>query len=229
MYNILIVDDEQNIRQVIREYCEFEGYHVDEASDGMEAISKVEQMDYDLVVMDIMMPKIDGFTVVREIRKKTDTPVLMLSARGDELDKLYGFELGIDDYVIKPFSPKELMARINAIIKRSSKIREQKFLEFEGLFIDIDGRSVRVDDVQVELTKKEYELLLYLAQNKGKAVSRGELFKNIWEYDFYEDDRTIDTHIKMLRNSLKQYRDYIVTVRGVGYKFDEKAKWYYET
>ena len=224
MYNLLIVDDEQKIREVIREYCEFEGYNVDEASDGVEAISSVEKNDYDLIVMDIMMPKIDGFAAVKEIRKRSNIPVLMLSARGDELDKLYGFELGIDDYVLKPFSPKELMARINAIIKRTNTTKDQKILKFPGLLIDIDGRTVSVDDEQVELTKKEYELLLYLAQNNGKAISREELLKNIWDYSFYEDDRTIDTHIKMLRNSLKRCRDYIKTVRGIGYKFDEKAK-----
>ncbi|MDY0237131.1 MAG: response regulator transcription factor [Gudongella sp.] len=224
MYNLLIVDDEEKIRDVIKEYCEFEGYNVDEAEDGMEAIKSVEENDYDLIVMDIMMPKIDGFTAVKEIRKKSKVPVLMLSARGDELDKLYGFELGIDDYVLKPFSTKELMARINAIIKRTNNIPEKKFLKFHGIFIDIDGRTVSVDNKQVELTKKEYELLLYLAQNNGKAISREELLQNIWGYNFYEDDRTIDTHIKMLRNNLKQYREYIITVRGVGYKFDEKAK-----
>ena len=224
LYNLLIVDDEEKIRDVIKEYCEFEGYNVDEAEDGMEAIKSVEENDYDLIVMDIMMPKIDGFTAVKEIRKKSKVPVLMLSARGDELDKLYGFELGIDDYVLKPFSTKELMARINAIIKRTNNIPEKKFLKFHGIFIDIDGRTVSVDNKQVELTKKEYELLLYLAQNNGKAISREELLQNIWGYNFYEDDRTIDTHIKMLRNNLKQYREYIITVRGVGYKFDEKAK-----
>lgn len=224
LYNLLIVDDEQKIREVIREYCEFEGYNVDEASNGIEAIRSIEKNDYDLIVMDIMMPKIDGFAVIKEIRKESNVPVLMLSARGDELDKLYGFELGIDDYVTKPFSPKELMARINAIIKRTNATKEQKLLEFPGLVIDTDGRTVTVDDEQVELTKKEYELLLYLAQNNGKAISREELLKNIWDYSFYEDDRTIDTHIKMLRNSLKRCRDYIKTVRGIGYKFDEKAK-----
>lgn len=224
MYNLLIVDDEEKIREVIREYCEFEGYNVDEASNGMEAIKSIEKNDYDLIVMDIMMPKIDGFGAVREIRKKSNIPILMLSARGDELDKLYGFELGIDDYVTKPFSPKELIARVNAIIKRTNTIKEQKFLEFSGLVIDIDGRTVSIDKEQIELTKKEYELLLYLAQNKGRVISREELLKNIWGYSFYEDDRTIDTHIKMLRNSLKQYREYIITVRGVGYKFNEKVK-----
>ena len=222
MPKILIVDDEQKIREVIREYSEFNGYEVEEAADGMEAVSLCRLNDYDLIIMDIMMPKLDGYSACKEIKKTKNIPVIMLSARGEEYDKLFGFELGIDDYVVKPFSPKELMARVNAVLARSSAKQEEQpeILKFDGLEINIPARTVSVDGKKVELTPKEYELLFYLAENKNIALSRNKLLSDIWGYDFFGDDRTIDTHIKNLRNNLGPYRDYIVTLRGVGYKFE---------
>ncbi len=222
MAKILIVDDEAKIREVIREYSEFNGYEVEEASDGMEAVGLCKLHDFDLVIMDIMMPKLDGYSACKEIKKTKDIPVIMLSARGEEYDKLFGFELGIDDYVVKPFSPKELMARIAAVLARSAgKSPEPSgILTFGGLEINIPSRVVSVDGEKVELTPKEYELLFYLAENKNIALSREKLLSEIWGYDFFGDDRTIDTHIKNLRNNLGPYRDYIVTLRGVGYKFE---------
>lgn len=222
MPKILIVDDEQKIREVIREYSEFNGYEVEEAADGMEAVSLCRLNDYDLIIMDIMMPKLDGYSACKEIKKTKNIPVIMLSARGEEYDKLFGFELGIDDYVVKPFSPKELMARVNAVLARSSAKQEEQpeILKFDGLEINIPARTVSVDGKKVELTPKEYELLFYLVENKNIALSRNKLLSDIWGYDFFGDDRTIDTHIKNLRNNLGPYRDYIVTLRGVGYKFE---------
>ena len=222
MYKILVVDDEPKIREVIREYAEFSGYEVTEAEDGMSAIGLCKLNDYDLVIMDIMMPKLDGFSACKEIKKIKDIPVIMLSARGEEYDKLFGFELGIDDYIVKPFSPKELIARVNAVLSRvhSSSGTPQNTLTFGGLEINIPARVVTVDGKKVDLTPKEYELLFYLVENKNIALSRDKLLSDIWGYDFFGDDRTIDTHIKNLRNSLGPYRDYIVTLRGVGYKFE---------
>ena len=222
MSRILIVDDEFNIRRVVKEYAEFEGYEVGEAANGMEAVELVKNNDYDLIVMDIMMPKLDGFSTCKEIKKYKSIPVIMLSARGEEYDKLFGFELGIDDYVVKPFSPKELMARIKAVIKRNSRpdsgIPEK--LKFEGLEIDLAGREVYVDGVKASMTPKEYDLLFYLVKNKNLALTRDKLLEEVWGYDFFGDDRTVDTHIKMLRNSLGPYRKFIVTLRGMGYKFE---------
>jgi len=223
MYRILIADDEEKIREVIKEYGEFNSYIVDEATDGIDAILKSQKINYDMIIMDIMMPKLDGLSAVREIRKTSQTPILMLTARGDEYDKLLGFDLGIDDYVVKPFSPKEVMARINAIITRGKVKEENKVLNFKGIKIDIEGMDVFVDGKKIDITPKEYELLVFLAKNKNKAMSREKLLKEIWGYDFFGDDRTIDTHIKMLRNNIEPYRDYIVTLRGFGYKFEEKA------
>lgn len=222
MYKILIVDDEQKIREVIREYAEFNGYEVAEAENGMEAIGLCKLNDYDLIIMDIMMPKLDGFSACKEIRKIKDIPVIMLSARGEEYDKLFGFELGIDDYIVKPFSPKELMARVNVVLSRrnSSAAGGLEILKFGGLEINISARSVTVDGVKAELTPKEYDLLFYLVHNRNIALSREKLLSDVWGYDFFGDDRTIDTHIKNLRNNLGNYRDYIVTLRGVGYKFE---------
>ena len=222
MSRILIVDDEINIRRVVKEYAEFEGYEVGEAANGMEAVELVKNNDYDLIVMDIMMPKLDGFSTCKEIKKYKSIPVIMLSARGEEYDKLFGFELGIDDYVVKPFSPKELMARIKAVIKRNSRpdsgIPEK--LKFEGLEIDLAGREVYVDGVKASMTPKEYDLLFYLVKNKNLALTRDKLLEEVWGYDFFGDDRTVDTHIKMLRNSMGPYRKFIVTLRGMGYKFE---------
>ena len=224
MYRILVVDDEEKIRMVIREYAEFEGHEVVEACDGMEAVEICRKQDFDVIIMDIMMPKLDGFSACKEIRKFKDTPVLMLSARGEEYDKLFGFELGIDDYVVKPFSPKELMARVNVIVRRhtgaSNENTPNERLTFEGLQIDTLGRSVYVDGEKVELTPREYDLLYFLATNKNIAFTRDKLLNEVWGYDFFGDDRTVDTHIKMLRNSLGKYRKFIVTLRGVGYKFE---------
>ena len=222
MYKILIVDDEPKIREVIREYAEFSGYEVEEAEDGMSAIGLCKLNDYDIIIMDIMMPKLDGFSACKEIKKIKDIPTIMLSARGEEYDKLFGFELGIDDYIVKPFSPKELMARINAVLSRVSSQANsiQGVLSFGGLEINIPARTVVVDGQRVDLTPKEYDLLFYLVENKNIALSRDKLLSDIWGYDFFGDDRTIDTHIKNLRNNLGPYRDYIVTLRGVGYKFE---------
>lgn len=222
MYKLLIVDDEPKIREVIREYAEFNGYEVEEAADGMSAVGLCKLNHYDLVVLDIMMPKLDGFSACKEIKKIQDVPIIMLSARGEEYDKLFGFELGIDDYIVKPFSPKELMARINVVIQRRSAASHAKVdvLRFNGLEINKAARTVSVDGKRIELTPKEYELLFYLIENRNIALSRDKLLSDIWGYDFFGDDRTIDTHIKNLRNNLGPYRDYIVTLRGVGYKFE---------
>ena len=222
MKKILIVDDEQKIREVLKEYAEFEGYATDEAEDGMEAVKKCREGEYDLIVMDVMMPKLDGFSAVKEIKKYKDVPVLMLSARTEEYDKLFGFEIGADDYVVKPFSPKEVMARINVIIKRHGEKSFDKFdnIKFEGLEIDFAGRNVYVDGEKASLTPKEYELLYFLVKNVGIALSREKLLREVWGYDFYGDDRTVDTHVKMLRSNLKEYRKFVVTLRGVGYKFE---------
>ena len=224
MYRILIVDDEAKIREVLAEYAEFEGYYADQACDGMDAVAKCKQNDYDIIIMDIMMPKLDGYSAVKEIRKFKDIPVIMLSARGEEYDKLFGFEIGADDYVVKPFSPKEVMARVNAVLKRNNQSKNNKnansAVKFEGLEIDMLGRNVFVDGQKAELTPKEYELLFYMVNNKGIALSREKLLSDVWGYDFYGDDRTVDTHIKMLRSNLKEYRKFIVTLRGMGYKFE---------
>lgn len=222
MYKILVVDDEEKIREVIREYGEFEGHKIVEAMDGLEAVEICKKEDFDIIIMDIMMPRIDGYTAVKEIKKIKDIPVLMLSARDEEYDKLFGFELGIDDYVVKPFSPKELMARVKAIISRhhSNSERNLNKVKIAGLEIDFDGRRVFVDGEKVNMTPKEYELLFYMVRNKNIALSRDKLLDEIWGYDFYGDDRTVDTHIKMLRSSLGPYREYIVTIRGIGYKFE---------
>ncbi len=218
---ILIVDDESMIRNVLREYVEFEGNEAFEAEDGMQAVKMCRENTYDLVLMDVMMPHLDGYSAVKEIKKIKDVPVIMLSARGEEYDKLFAFEIGVDDYVTKPFSPKEVMARINAVTKRhAAKDNKNEILKFEGLEIDIAGRNVYVDGVKAELTPKEYELLFYLVRNKGIALTREKLLYDVWGFDFYGDDRTVDTHIKMLRSNLKDYRKFIVTLRGLGYKFE---------
>lgn len=222
MKKLLVVDDEDKIREVIKEYAEFSGYEVTEAADGMSAIGLCKLNDYDLIIMDVMMPKLDGFSSVKEIKKIKDIPVIMLSARGEEYDKLFGFELGIDDYVVKPFSPKELMARVNAVLQRKSgsKNNSAQVMKFDGLEVNFAARTITVDGERVNLTPKEYDLLFYLIQNKNIALSRDKLLSDIWGYDFFGDDRTIDTHIKNLRNNLGPYRNFIVTLRGVGYKFE---------
>ena len=229
LFKILVVDDEDMIRKLIRKYAEFEGYEVCEAVDGMDAVIKIRNNSFDLVIMDIMMPELDGFSACREIRKFSNVPIIMLSARGEEYDKINGFEIGIDDYVVKPFSPKELMLRVNAIIKRSAKPTqevEQKNVVVSfadgGLVADITARIVYVDGVRVEMSPKEYDLFFYLIRNKNIALSRDKLLADVWGYDFFGDDRTLDTHIKTLRKSLGPYSDFIVTVRGIGYRFEAK-------
>lgn len=222
MLKILIVDDEEMIRSVLKEYVEFEGNEAYEAENGMEAVKLCRDNHYDLILMDVMMPHLDGFSAVKEIKKNKDIPVIMLSARGEEYDKLFAFELGVDDYVTKPFSPKEVMARINAVCKRRAQNKNgNQVQKFEGLEIDMAGRNVYVDGEKAELTPKEYELLFYLVRNKGIALTREKLLYDVWGFDFYGDDRTVDTHIKMLRSNLKEYRKFIVTLRGLGYKFEE--------
>lgn len=221
MSRILVVDDEKMIRNVVREYAEFEGDEVSEAADGMEAVEICRKNDYDIIIMDVMMPRLDGFSACKEIRKIKEIPVIMLSARGEEYDKLFGFEIGIDDYVVKPFSPKELMARVRAVIKRNTKSSEKTdIIKIEGLEINIPSRDVIVDGKRISMTPKEYDLLFYLVKNKNLALTREKLLEDVWGYDFYGDDRTVDTHIKMLRNSLGEYRKFIVTLRGMGYKFE---------
>ncbi len=223
MSKILVVDDEFRIRQIIRKYAEFEGYEVEEATDGMQAIQICRQKEFDLIIMDVMMPELDGFSACREIRKFCDTPIIMLSARGEEYDKIHGFELGSDDYVVKPFSPKELMMRVGAVIKRSGKnadSTQKDVFTYQGLEVDFSARTVSVDGSRVEMTPKEYDLFFYMVRNKGIALTRESLISEVWGYDFFGDERTLDTHIKLLRKSLGPYSRCIVTLRGVGYRFD---------
>ena len=223
MYRILVVDDEERIRQIIRKYAEFEGSQVEEASNGMQAVHICRHENFDLIIMDIMMPELDGFSACREIRKTTSTPVIMLSARGEEYDRIHGFELGVDDYVVKPFSPKELMMRVGAILKRAKGgigDSQREMVSFGGLTVDFTGRIVYIDGKRVDMTPKEYELLFYMVKNQGIALTREKLINEVWGYDFMGDDRTLDTHIKLLRKSLGPYSGYIVTLRGVGYRFE---------
>ena len=224
MAKILVVDDEIKIREIIKEYAEFEGYEVAQAEDGMQAVEMVKNQDFDIIIMDVMMPKLDGYSACKEIRKIKQIPVIMLSARGEEYDKLFGFEIGVDDYVVKPFSPKELMARIRAVLNRASASqRTEDVIRYEGLEINFTAREVKIDGQKVSMTPKEYDLLFYLVKNMNIALSREKLLEEVWGFDFYGDDRTVDTHIKMLRNSLGKYRNLIVTLRGMGYKFDPDA------
>ena len=227
MYNILVVDDEARIRSIIKKYAEFEGHTVTEAADGMEAVYICRNHEFDLVIMDIMMPELDGFSACREIRKVSSVPIIMLSARGEEYDKINGFEVGIDDYVVKPFSPKELMLRVEAIMKRvkgktARAVAENKVLEFDGggLTIDLTARTVAIDGEKISMSPKEYDLLFYMVENENIALTRETLINKVWGYDFYGDARTLDTHVKLLRRSLGKYARYIVTLRGVGYRFE---------
>ena len=224
MPKLLVVDDEQNIRAMIRKYAEFDGYAVEEAGDGMEAVEKFRAGAFDLIIMDVMMPELDGFSACREIRKADEqVPIIMLSARGEEYDRIHGFELGVDDYVVKPFSPRELMMRVSAVLKRSQASQAtpaREVYKYEGLTVDFTARMVFVDGVQEDLSPKEYDLLFYMVRNRGIALTRGALITNVWGYDFYGDDRTLDTHIKLLRKSLGPYARLIVTLRGVGYRFE---------
>ena len=230
MYHILVVDDETRIRSIIKKYAEFEGHEVTEAADGMEAVLLCRKNKYDLIIMDIMMPELDGFSACREIRKNADTPIIMLSARGEEYDRINGFEVGIDDYVTKPFSPKELMLRIDAIMKRvkskaspmGAEPSSNVVIELDGggLRADVTARLVFVDGARVDMSPKEYDLFFYLLSNRNIALSREKLLDEVWGYNFYGDARTLDTHVKLLRKSLGKYSKYIVTLRGVGYRFE---------
>ena len=218
------------IRKLIRKYAEFDGHTIDEAVDGMDAIAKFKDGSYDIIIMDIMMPELDGFSACREIRKLSDIPIIMLSARGEEYDKINGFEIGIDDYVVKPFSPKELMLRIDAIMKRAKgnpALKDENKNDVVsvangGIVVDFTARIVYRDGERIEMSPKEYDLFFYMIKNKNIALTRDKLLSDVWGYDFFGDDRTLDTHIKILRKSLGKYNDLIVTIRGVGYRFEDK-------
>ena len=223
MAYLLAVDDEKDIVELISRFAEHAGYTVDAAYNGAEALRLCQRNDYDLIILDIMMPEMDGFTVCKKLRETKQTPVIMLSALGAEYDKLMGFELGIDDYVVKPFSPRELMARVKAVLARNRAVKPKSEIVIQGIRIDALAREVFVDGEKKDLTAKEYELLLYLVQNKGIALTREVILNNLWGYDYYGDDRTVDWQIKLLRSKLGPYRRCIVTLRGTGYRFDEKA------
>lgn len=222
---LLIVDDEARIRDLIRKYATFEGYNVEEASNGMEAIEKCRQKNYDLIIMDVMMPELDGFSACREIRRKSQVPVIMLSARGEEYDRIHGFELGIDDYVVKPFSPRELMMRVSAVLKRTAanvpSASDGERVTIGDMVVDFAARQVTIKGEKLNLSPKEYDLLFYMVRNRGIALTREKLISDVWGYDFFGDDRTLDTHIKLLRKSLGEYADKITTLRGVGYRFEK--------
>ena len=221
MKKILVVDDEEQIRSIIRKYGEFEGYEIAEAVDGMDAITKVRDMDYDVIIMDVMMPELDGFSACSEIKKIKDIPVIMLSARGEEYDRIHGFEAGVDDYVVKPLSPKELMMRVDVVTSRAKGDNASAdIFKYEGLEVNFTARTVSIDGKRIDMSPKEYELLFYLVKNKNIALEREKLITEVWGYDYYGDDRTLDTHIKLLRNSLGEYRKLLVTLRGVGYRFE---------
>ena len=223
MTRILVTDDEQKIREMIRKYAEFEGFTVDEAKDGFDAVNKADKEKYDLIIMDVMMPNLDGFSAVKEIKKKDpNVPVIMLSALGEEYDKIHGFDVGVDDYVVKPFSTKELMMRIHAILQRTNAdtVDNEKFV-LKDLVIDYAARTVTIKNERIQLSPKEYELLVYLVKNRGIALTREKILETVWGYDFFGDDRTLDTHVKLLRKNLGDYNKYIVTLRGVGYRFEK--------
>ncbi|MBQ9324633.1 MAG: response regulator transcription factor [Clostridia bacterium] len=221
---LLIVDDEKGIRDLLRKYAQFEGYEVEEASDGMEAVIRVRENNYDLIIIDVMMPELDGFSAVREIRKTSQVPVLMISARGEEYDRIHGFELGIDDYVVKPFSPREVMMRVSAILKRSQSVsdtNEDIIRVGKGMLINCTAHQVSINGKPIDLSPKEYDLLHYMVTNRGIALTREQLLSKVWGFDFYGDDRTLDTHIKLVRHKLGEYADKITTLRGVGYRFEK--------
>ncbi len=232
MKKILVVDDEEKIRIIIKKYAEFEGYEIKEASNGMDAIEACRNEDFDLIIMDVMMPELDGFSACKEIKKIKDIPIIMLSARGEEYDRIHGFESGVDDYVVKPFSPKELMLRVNVVISRNIRNnvvntsdantaeQEHEVYKYEGLEVDFTSRIVIVDGTPANMTPKEYDLLFYMVRNRGIALTRERLITEVWGYDYFGDDRTLDTHIKLLRGNLVDYRGLIATLRGVGYRFE---------
>ena len=221
MNRLLVADDEFGIREIIKKYADFEGYEVAEAVDGMQAVAMALAEDYDLIIMDVMMPELDGFSACREIRKQKKTPIIMLSARGEEYDRIHGFELGVDDYVVKPFSPRELMMRVAAVIKRSQGTKEEgDVFNYKGLSVDFSARIVTIDNQRVNMTPKEYDLFFYMVKNRGLALTRETLISKVWGSDFFGDDRTLDTHVKLLRKSLGEYSSCVVTLRGVGYRFE---------
>ena len=224
MAKILIVDDEQKIREMIRKYAEYEGFEVFEAKDGFEAVQLCKDNQYDIVLMDVMMPNLDGFSAVKEIKKsKPDLPFVMLSALGEEYDRVHGFDIGVDDYVVKPFFSKELMMRIHAILKRTHAESDHNTFVLDGLEIDYSARTVSINGERLQLSPKEYDLLVYLVKNIGIAVTREQILENVWGYDFFGDDRTLDTHMKLLRKNLGDYSKYITTLRGVGYRFEKEC------
>lgn len=216
---VLVVDDELMIREVIKEYCLAEKYEVYEAVDGNDALTKLSNNTFDVMILDIMMPKMDGFTLLKTLDSSLRVPTIVLSARGEEYDKLLGFDLGIDDYLTKPFSPKELIARIKALTNRTSN--NINVYKLGSLEVNFSSHYIKIDNNIINVTPKEFEILSYLIKNKEIAISREQLLSSVWGYDFFGDDRTVDTHIKMLRNSLGKYRDHIKTVRGIGYRFVE--------
>ena len=220
---LLIVDDEARIRSLIAKYAAFEGYSTEEAENGMEAVEKCRKKKYDLIIMDVMMPELDGFSAVREIRKEQATPVIMLSARGEEYDRIHGFETGVDDYVVKPFSPRELMMRVSAVLKRSGGLQEStdEIVKLGDLEVDFTARRVSIKGEELNLSPKEYDLLFYMVRNRGIALTREKLISDVWGYDFFGDDRTLDTHIKLLRRELGPCAERITTLRGVGYRFEK--------
>ena len=226
MYHILVVDDEEQIRTIIKKYAAFEGYQVSEAVDGIEAVELCRRQHFDLIIMDVMMPELDGFSASREIWKTSNTPILMLSARGEEYDRIHGFELGVDDYVVKPFSPRELMMRVGAVLRRAqapgSADNAHETVSIENMLVDFTARQVTIDGAEVELSPKEYDLLFFMVRNRGIALTRDRLISEVWGYDFFGDDRTLDTHIKLLRKQLGDYARYTTTLRGVGYRFEKE-------
>lgn len=217
---ILIVDDEEGIRSIIKEYCESNNYETDEAENGNIALEKLKNEKYDLLVLDIMMPQMDGYSMLKELPIDKRIPTIILSARGEEYDKLTGFDLGIDDYITKPFSPKELIARIKAVLNRTNNTIKDTYI-YNTLEINFKSHTVKIDKKLINITPKEFDILTYLVKNKNIAISRDQLLSNVWGYDFFGDSRTVDTHIKMLRNNLEDYRNTITTVRGIGYKYVE--------
>ena len=225
---LLIVDDEEKIRKLIAKYALFEGYEVDEAENGMQAVEMQRDHSYDLIILDVMMPELDGFSAAREIRKTSSVPIIFLSARGEEYDKIHGFELGVDDYVVKPFSPRELMMRVSAVLKRSHGVlrseQAHECVKMDGLEVDFTARQVMLDGAVLELSPKEYDLLFFMVRNRGIALTRDRLISEVWGFDFFGDDRTLDTHIKLLRKQLGDYARYITTLRGVGYRFEKNVQ-----
>jgi len=224
---LLIVDDEERIRKLIAKYALFEGYEVAEAENGMQAVEMARKNPGDLVILDIMMPELDGFSAAREIRKVSDVPIIFLSARGEEYDKIHGFELGVDDYVVKPFSPRELMMRVGAVLRRSrstSADASHECVRLGGMTVDFTARQVSIDGTALDLSPKEYDLLFFMVRNRGIALTRDRLISEVWGFDFFGDDRTLDTHIKLLRKQLGDYARYITTLRGVGYRFEKNVE-----